>query len=100
MPFQHLEFLTVLKANDVIWVDRFLDRNGGLWAFCWCCRNVPDISQGIVHLVDQLRQISHCHRIVRNMGRDDLRRQRQQVAVLVWVVHLGDPAVSLISEYN
>jgi hypothetical protein len=34
------------------------------------------------------------------MGRDDFRRQRQQVAVLVRVVHLGDPAISLISEYN
>jgi hypothetical protein len=51
-------------------------------------------------LVDQLWQITHRNGVVGNVRGDDFGRQRQQFATLVRVVHLDDPAVTLISKDN
>ena len=59
MPLEHLQLLPVLQADDVIGVNRLLDRNSrfqvssGFGLFL----RLPEVGQGLVDGADQRRKV-------------------------------------------
>src|SRR5262249_49550533 len=81
MALQGLELLAVLKANDVVRRDRFLDRHSRLqWLGLHI--TVPRLKtpQLRMNLIDQSRHFGCRNRIVADISRDDFCRQFDEIA--------------------
>ena len=91
MTLEHFELLPVFEANNIIVMNRFVDRNRGLRRRGWRDRG-PDGRQSGINLLDELGQVFGRDRVVGDVGRDDVRGQRQQVGSRVAIIHLHGPA--------
>ena len=76
MPFEHLELLSVFKADDVVGENRPLDRHRRL-QLLGLGHDLTDARESLIDLTDQGRQSFCRNGIVGHMGRDDLRRERE-----------------------
>src|SRR5512146_64504 len=79
VALQHFEFLAVLETNEMVRMNRFLDRNRRLRPLHRRHRRLADIHKRLVNLIDELRQVGDANRIVRHMRSNDFGRERQQV---------------------
>lgn len=81
MPFEHLQLLPVFQADDVIGVDRLLDRNGGFQVSdrLGLLLRLPEVSQGLVDGADQRRKVRNGDDIPAHIGGHELAGQCDQV---------------------
>ena len=74
MALQHLQFLAVFQADDIVREHGFFRRHGRFGALC-LLRSGPDIGKRVENLVDQIRNVPRRGRIIADMGGDDFRGQ-------------------------
>ena len=85
MPFQHREMLTAFEANEMIGCHRPLHRHSRFGRY-GCIRCTADISESVIHVVDQFRHISGRNRVVGDMRRDDLRLKDEQLVAVGHII--------------
>ena len=78
MPLQHLEFLAVFEADDVVGLNRLIDRHGGPQRFTTALLRFLWLASGLergIHGADQGRKVDDLHDILRDVGGDDIAGQ-------------------------
>jgi hypothetical protein len=75
MPLQHLQLLAVFQAHQIIGKDRFLHRHGGRGFFLHHRCLPPHAGQSAIDILYQRRKMIRRHRVVGDVGSNDLRGQ-------------------------
>jgi len=79
MTLQHLELLSVLKADNIVRLDRRADRHCRFLLLHFGFRlRATQIGKRAVNVGNEQRKIRHCHAIVADMCGNNIRSERDQ----------------------
>ena len=87
MALEHLEPLTVLKAHNIVGLDRRAHRYLRFLADFGCGRRAGKRRKCTMHVRDQLRQVIDRHAVIADVRCNYVRCERDQRVIVTLIVH-------------